>query len=146
MYKYDAELRAIMLADNEAALANEVSARMCALAERHGKTLFPADIKQLYSARERLLREADRIELGAGILPQIVYALCDSPFIDAHGFADALEEFMELFYSYKNDCEGEMTDDELIDALTGYFNGCEGDWQQTADASFAEILRAARRE
>ena len=106
----------------------------------------PADIKQLYSARERLLREADRIELGAGILPQIVYALCDSPFIDTHGFADALEEFMELFYSYKNDCEGEMTDDELIDALTGYFNDCEGDWQQTADAGFSEILRAARRE
>ena len=39
-----------------------------------------------------------------------------------------------------------MTDDELIDALTGYFNDCEGDWQQTADAGFAEILRAARRE
>ena len=94
MDKYDAELRAIMLADNEAALTNEVSARICALAERHGKTLFPADIKQLYSARERLLREADRIELGAGILPHIVYALCDSPFIDAHGFADALAEFL----------------------------------------------------
>ena len=57
MDKYDAELRAIMLADDEAALANQVSARMCALAERHGKTLFPADIKQaLQCARKAFAR------------------------------------------------------------------------------------------
>lgn len=146
MDKYDAELRAIMRVGDTSAMINKVSGRMCALAERYGKALSPADVEQLYCTRERLLRAADRIELGAGILPQVVYALCDSPFIDAHGFTDAAEALMEIFYSYKSDCEGEMTDDELIDALAAYFNECEGDWQQVADAGLEEMLRAARGE
>lgn len=119
--------------------------RMCELAGRYGKRLAPADVARLYRAREGMLRASERIELGEGALPLLVWALCDSPHIAADEFADVLEQMLALFYELKNDCGDELTDEELAQAMASWFDECEGDMTGVMDAALTDMLRAGER-
>ncbi len=49
--------------------------------EKFGLTLSEKDMELLFAEKNNTLRAERRVEFGQSILPQIIYAFCDSSFI-----------------------------------------------------------------
>ena len=50
--------------------------------ERFGLALTQEEAKLLVENRNLVLKEQQRVEVGEGILPQLIFAFCDSAYID----------------------------------------------------------------
>jgi hypothetical protein len=104
------------------------------LAARYGLILVAGDIKTLLHRQQDVLRETNRIEFGSGPYEKLIYALCDSPYIDQSTYADTLGELCELFYRFKSESGEIWSDDELIEKMADLFNGaCYGAVELVSD-------------
>ena len=114
--------------------------------ERFGLTLSPQDTEILLAEKNEVLKAERRIEFGAGILPQIIYTFCDSPYISQTDYVETLARLQEIFYRYKNEMLDEITDDELLCFMKEQFEGvCFGDLdylEGTCLEIFAQAVRA----
>lgn len=89
--------------------------------------LTEEDAKLLVDTRNEVLKEVERIELGAGIINKLIMAFCDSPYISQYNYAQTISELIDTFYYYKNETLDEISDDDLIDLMKELFNGkCYG--------------------
>lgn len=105
-------------------LAAQQELRGCnAYSGRFGLTLRENEIAELVTSRAEALRATGRVEFGGGILPKLIRALCDSPFIMQEDYAAVLAELQEAFYRFKNEAMDRLTDDELIELMAKVFNG-----------------------
>jgi hypothetical protein len=93
------------------------------VSRRYGLSLSDAQIRALITAEEETLRACGRLEFGDGILPRLIDTFCDSPYINRDGYTDVLATLQELFYTYKNELDGALTDDELLEAMYRLFHG-----------------------
>lgn len=91
-----------------------------------GLALTAADVKILIEDRRRVLRENERIEFKDAILPKLIQAFSDSPYIDRENFRDTVAELQEIFFFYKNESRDIVGDDELIVFMKKEFNGPAG--------------------
>ena len=114
--------------------------------EKYGLVLSSEDAALLAEERVNTLKQEQRIELGQGILPKIVYAFCDSSYIIPENYCDTLIRLQEIFYAYKNEMMDEITDDELLQFMREHFeNVCFGDLdylEGTCLDIFARAIRA----
>ncbi len=111
---------------------------------RFGLTLRENDIEELTASRAEALRAAGRIEFGGGILPKLIRAICDSPFIQQENYADVLAELQEIFYYFKNETRDRLTDDELIELMVKVFNGrAQGSAEYLAGLTAEALARIA---
>lgn len=94
-----------------------------AVSERFGLTLNESEIKELVEYRETALKDSGRVEFGGGILPKLIAAFCDSPYIEQKTFESTMAELQEAFYYFKSESMDKLTDDELIDYMVKAFNG-----------------------
>ena len=126
-------------------LAAQQELRDCnAYSVRFGLTLRENDIAELVASRAEALRAAGRIEFGGGILPKLIRAFCDSPFIMQEDYAAMLAELQEAFYRFKNEATDRLTDDELIGLMVNAFNGrAQGSAEYLAEISLEALLRCA---
>ena len=116
-----------------------------AVTERFGLTLTPEQCGRLLERRALALWETERIELGEGILPRLVVALCDSPCVGPENWEEALGGLTELFYHFKGACGERLGDDELLSALVRLYNGWAGGCaERIADLDGSAMLRFAR--
>lgn len=92
------------------------------LTERYGLSLREEQIRALMTARSESLRTTGRIEMGESILPKLIYAFCDSPYIFRDTYCSTLGTLQELFYTFKNELNDELSDDELLEAMVRLFN------------------------
>lgn len=114
---------------------------------RYGLVLSDGEIQELVECREKALRDADRVEFGGGILPKLIRAFCDSPYIDRENYASALAELQEAFYYFKSDAQEAFSDDELVEFMAAVFNGrAGGSVDYLTTASLEELCRDAREE
>ena len=98
--------------------------RACSrVTERAGLTLSEGEITRLLERRAAALRDTGRVEFGEGILPKLIYAFYDSPWLAPDNYADTLAELQDLFYYYKNESLGRLTDDALLAAMRKAFDG-----------------------
>ena len=81
---------------------------------RFGLTLSPEQMEQLAEGRFRALRETGRVEFGEGILPRLVMAFCDSPYLQQEDWAETLLLLQQVFYKFKNDFRDSIGDDTLL--------------------------------
>ena len=88
-----------------------------------GLALTATDVKVLIEDRRRVLRENERIEFKGEILPKLIQAFSDSPYIDRESFRDTVAELQEIFFFYKNESRDIVSDDELIVFMKKEFNG-----------------------
>jgi len=115
------------------------------ISQQFGLTLTPARIRALVAAERRTLRDTGRLEFGEGILPRMIYAFCDSPFIARGDYADTLEALQELFYTFKNDLNDALSDDELLEAMHTIFHGrAQGSLEYLENMDTKELLAALR--
>ena len=113
--------------------------------EKYGLALTEEDVHQLMVCRKDTLKENRRVEFGEGILPDIIYAFCDSDYIDQNNYADTLRELQEIFYLYKNESQDRLTDFELIDFMRKQFDEvCFGDPEYLRGTCLERFARAIR--
>ena len=113
-------------------------------AERFGLTLPPEAYERLGAERRRALRETRRLELGEGILPALILAFCDSPYLDQGHWEESLTELQSLFYQFKNETRDALPDAELLAAMARVFQERGGSLTALAMAEPEELRRAAR--
>lgn len=113
--------------------------------DRFGISLSEQDAKQLLEARMDRLRQEERIEFREGILPKLIFAFCDSPYIDQRNYKDTLEALQAMFYMYKNESLDELSDDELIEFMKTEFEGeCQGSLEYLENTSLERFCRWIR--
>jgi len=89
--------------------------------ERFGLVLSEQEAEMIVAERMNALKEHQRVEFGAGIMPQIIYEFCDSDFIDQSNYAATLIRLQEIFYLYKNEMQDEISDEELLHFMKEQF-------------------------
>lgn len=127
------------------ALATQQALRKSnALTERYGLSLTETQIVALVNERMIALAETGRLELGESILPRLIYAFCDSPYLDRSNYYPTLAALQALFYTLKNEAGDALSDDELIAALEKLFNGkAQGSLECLENATLPDLYRAA---
>jgi len=100
----------------------------------YGLKLSDEDIKIILRTRSEALRNNGRVEFGGAIIKKIIYSFSDSPYISQYNYLETLDELIEIFYYYKNETMDEISDDELIELMKGYFdNECQGSLELLRD-------------
>ena len=113
-----------------------------ALSERYGMSLTEGQMQALADGCAAALADTGRIEFGAGVLPKLIEALCDSPYVDRVSYCDTLLAMQELFYYFKSESSDAFADDELVEALERAFNGpAQGATEYVAGLSPEELYR-----
>lgn len=84
---------------------------------RFGLALCPRQMEALQAGRAAALRSTGRVELGSGILPQLIDAFCDSPWFTQENLTEELLTLQEIFYHWKNEAGDCVPDDELLTFL-----------------------------
>lgn len=108
---------------------------------RFGLTLSPEQMEQLAEGRFRALRETGRVEFGEGILPRLVLAFCDSPYLQQEDWAETLLLLQQVFYKFKNDFRDSIGDDTLLRLMRRAFDGrAHGAAELLADMTPPELL------
>lgn len=110
-----------MISLQYAAARNEL-VRCNTISERFGLALSEEAMEHLIIHRFETLRDTGRVEFGEGVLGKLIFAFCDSPYIEQSSYEEVLLELQELFYSLKNECRDLVSDDELIEAMRLIFN------------------------
>ena len=90
---------------------------------RYGLTLSEEEAGLILAEKNRTLKEQKRVECGEGITPKIIYAFCDSDFIDQNNYVETLIRLQEIFYLYKNEMLDEISDEELLHFMREQFDG-----------------------
>lgn len=118
--------------------------------EKYGLILTQQDAELLAMERQNSLKEQRRVEFGQGIMPKLIYAFCDSAFIDQCHYVEILTQLQDIFYLYKNEMMDEITDDELIHFMREQFETtCQGDLEYLSGTCldiFAQAIRAGYQE
>ncbi|MDO5392709.1 MAG: DUF6323 family protein [Eubacteriales bacterium] len=96
--------------------------------EKYGLRLSEKDSEILISEKADALKAERRVEFGQSVLPQIIYAFCDSAYITQENYLDTLIRLQEIFFLYKNEMRDEIADDELLNFMREQFEDvCCGD-------------------
>ncbi|RKD33112.1 DUF6323 family protein [Lacrimispora algidixylanolytica] len=118
--------------------ANEYTAKF-------GLVLSDEETSLLLNERRDVLKKEQRVEFGEGILPKLIIAFCDSPYIHQDNYVETLGRLQEIFYFYKNESLDEYTDDELVDAMKELFDGpCQGSLDYLEDTGLQRLAKRAR--
>ena len=116
-----------------------------AYSENFGLVLSESEITELVSCRAEALRASGRIEFGGGILPKLILAFCDSPYIDQDNYVDTIAELQEAFYYFKTEAMDRFSDEELIEFMVKVFNGrAQGSAEYLSGTSLEALARYAR--
>lgn len=116
------------------------------LSMQYGLCLSEEDVRELIECRNVAVKEVGRVEFGEGILPKLIYAFCDSPYINSDSYKDILAELQEAFYYFKNETMETYTDDELIEYMVKVFNGsAEGSVEYLVETSLERLARAIKK-
>ena len=111
---------------------------------RYGLTLTPEQMTALAESRTRALLDTGRVELGAGILPRLVEAFCDSPHLHQADYAVALEALQTIVYRCKNEAGDLTPDEDILRLLRRAFDRAGGSTDYLEGCPFAELVRWGR--
>lgn len=117
------------------------------IGERYGLVLSERQLSSLIERRFAALLETNRVEFGEGVLKELIYAFCDSPYIDQSNYEETISTLQDLFYAFKNECRDRLTDDELIHAMKAAFDGrVQGSLQALGQMPVEDLLSAPDEE
>ena len=127
-------------------LAAHREVRECnAYSANFGLVLTESEIDDLIAGRAEALRSSGRIEFGGGILPKLIRAFCDSPYLDQENYAETLAQLQEAFYYFKTEAMDRFSDDELVEFMVNVFHGrAQGSAEYLTGTSLEELARYAK--
>ena len=91
-----------------------------------GIVLSDKDCREIAEARNRFLRDTDRVEVGIGAVRRIITEFCDSSYIDPRTFATTVEELLECFYTIKTETEDTVDDDTVLEFMLELYETVAG--------------------
>ena len=105
------------------------------LTQSRGLVLSPEQALALEQSRAAALEETGRLEMGQGILPELIYAFYDSPFLSPETYSETLNALTALFYRGKTAAREAVSDEALLKFLRREFDGaCRGSLELLEDA------------
>ena len=111
----------------------------------YGLQLTPAQAQALLDTRSGALRKTGRVELGGGILEQLILTFCDSPYLTRDNYEETLHTLVNLFYHFKNETEDRVGDAALLTYMKRAFDGqCRGSLELLAGTALPEMARKLR--
>ena len=114
------------------------------LSARYGLSLSDAQIGRLMEKRRASLTETGRVEFGEGMLQKLVFAFCDSPYMQQDEYETTLWELLEAFYYFKNEALDLVSDDELIEFMRADFDRHEGSVEYLLGTSLEALCHFKR--
>ena len=87
----------------------------------YGVVLTVKQVNRLAEAVKGALRESDRVEIGAGILPVLADEFSRSIFVNQDNYAMLLEELVYIFFQVKTAVCDRISDNELVRLLRDYY-------------------------
>jgi hypothetical protein len=115
------------------------------LTERFGLSLTDTQIREVAQKRIQALSDTGRVEFGRGIMKDLVFAFCDSPYITRDNYFDTLLSLIDSFYFSKNESEELIPDDELIAFMKQKFDTvCHGSLEYLEGTTLEELCRNTR--
>ena len=115
-----------------------------AVTERYGLTLSESAVLAIAEKRTQTLLETGRVEFGESVIPKLINAFCDSPYLLQDDYEETLCALTEAFYSFKNDSFDRLTDDELIACLRACYDAYEGGLDAVCALTIEELQRGRR--
>lgn len=113
--------------------------------QEFGLVLTEEEAEKLMICRRDSLRSQMRVEFGKGILPDLIEAFCDSPYLEQETYGEVLAQLQDIFYLYKNESEDNLTDEELLAFMKEQFDGvCYGSVSYLAETCLERFARAVR--
>ncbi len=106
----------IDIAKSELSLCNDIS-------KKSGLTLSEKDMEKLVDARFKSLESSGRVEFGGGVLKDLVKAFHSSKYVTKENYLEILEELQDAFYYFRGECDGLVSDKELIAFMRKAFDG-----------------------
>lgn len=120
---------------------------LCALSARAGLPLSARQAEALLAHQERTLLDLGRVDFSGGILPKLMAAFADSPYVLAEDWPDTLAALTELFYAFKSETRDAMADDNLLLAMRRLFDGaCGSSAEALADCRAGDLFAALSKE
>lgn len=105
------------------------------LTQSRGLVLSPEQALALEQQRAAALEETGRLEMGQGILPELIYAFYDSTFLSPETYSETLNALTALFYRGKTAAREAVSDEALLKFLRREFDGaCRGSLELLEDA------------
>lgn len=115
------------------------------LSADYGLWLTLEDSQELMIARDEVLADYGRIEIGSEILGKLITYFCCSPYIQQIEYTETLMELQELFHYVKTEVEDSIGDDELLEELSEAFNNrCRGVMELLKGKEADRIIRRYR--
>ncbi|MDR1539187.1 MAG: DUF6323 family protein [Clostridiales bacterium] len=141
------DLTAFKISDSKLVLkqaANEI-VKLNAETAQFGLYLTGEQAMELAETRDISLKDSGRIELGVGIILNIIKTFCDSPYLSKYNYADTINELVEMFYYYKNETMDLISDQELLEWMKASFDGvCEGSIELLGSREMERMARNVR--
>lgn len=114
--------------------------------EAFGLALSEKEAELIVSSKNDSLKKYQRLELGEGILPKLVFIFCDSRYLQQENYVESLIRLQDIFFRFKNETADLLTDRELLNFMYEQFEQiCMGDMdylEHTCLERLAEAVRA----
>ncbi len=112
---------------------------------RFGLALSEEEATELTVVKKQTLKDERRVEFGSSILPELIYAFCDSQYITQDSYVATIAELQEIFYMFKNESMDDLTDSELLEFMKKQFEEiCFGDLDYLKTTCLERYTRAIR--
>lgn len=87
------------------------------------------EILSLIDRCDMILFSIGRVEVGEGVLKDLILAFYDSPFIDKDNYFETVSDLLDFFYFYQTEFSN-LTDEEIINYMRdGFDNLCVVLWK-----------------
>jgi len=108
----------------------------------YGLFLTVKQINRLSDCVQQALRDSDRVEIGAGILPVLALEFSSSVFVTPENYASMLEEMINVFFQVKTAVFDRVTDRDLIRLLKDYYeNKAMGSVEFVRDRDIERLIK-----
>lgn len=91
------------------------------ITREHGIVLSKKDCAEIAECRAELLKDTERIEVGAGAITKIIETFCESGYINQQNFKDTVEGLLECFYTIKTETDDKVSDEDTLKFLKYLF-------------------------
>lgn len=112
---------------------------------KHGIVLTESQAAAIAASQTAALKKAGRIEFGFGIADKAISLFADSPYIIPDEYEQTISDLISLFYTFRNEADGMLSDDELLNFMKNSFDGrCAGSLELLAQqvSEFSRHLRS----
>ena len=109
-----------------------------------GLSITHEDAVMLAKRRDEVLVETERVEFGAPVVAAIAEAIAASPCLSHESLVDVLASLQDVFYALRDELPVDVPDAEIIEALRGCFDACEGDVGELAVLPASEVMAFSR--